>query len=74
MLPRMESKSWVVGPYSAELTGSKLPLQKEVVFVFMHHHIIRKKTMKKSADSLAKEIMTFWKEPRFFLTKSRQNC
>ena len=43
MLRRSDADIWLVGPCLQELTGSKLPSQREVLAFFMHHHKICKK-------------------------------
>ena len=70
MLRRSETDIWLVGPCKQELTGSKLPSQKEVLAVFMHHHKIDNKPTKECAALLAKEVMVFWEKARI---PSQQN-
>ena len=59
MLRRSDADIWLVVPCSQELTGSKLPSQREVLAVFMHHHKICKKTTKESAALVVEKIILF---------------
>jgi len=64
VLRRRETDNWLAGLCKLELTGSKLPSQREILAVFMNHHKIEHKTVKESAALLAKEVMVFWEKAR----------
>ena len=70
MLRRSETDIWLVGPCKRELTGSKLPSQRQVLSVFMHHHKIDNKPTKECASLLAKEVMVFWKKAKILTQRN----
>ena len=43
-----------------EITGSKLPSNKQVLSVFFHHHKILKKIINESATAVVQMVLTFW--------------
>jgi len=55
MLRRSETDNWLAGFCKLELTGSKLPSQREILALFMNHHKIEHKTVKESVALLAKD-------------------
>ena len=59
MLRKSDADIWLVGPYLQELIGSKLPPQRKVLVVFIHHHKICRKTIKESAALVVEEIILF---------------
>ena len=62
----------MIGPTSDIILGSKLPLTKQTLSRFFHHHWQDKDTIHRSAIYLAKEVMVFWSKVRI-LTKMEQH-
>ena len=61
---RSESTMWVIGPTLDIILGSKLPLKKQTLSRFFHHHWQNKDTIHRSAIYVAKEGMVFWSKAR----------
>ena len=57
---RSKTSIWLIGSEEVEITGSKLPSNKQVLSVFFHHHKTLKKTIHKSAMVVVQMVATFW--------------
>jgi hypothetical protein len=64
MARRSDTNDWLIGQRSCELTGSMLPSKREVMSVFLHFHLTKKKTLRESASLLADSVLSFWFKAR----------
>lgn len=62
---------WLVGGTIEQITGSKLPSNKQVLRRFFHCHCKEKKTIQDSATETTREILDFWEKARI---PTRQEC
>ena len=62
---------WLVGGTIGQITGSKLPSNKQVLQRFLHHHCHDRKRIQDSATDTAREISVFWEKARI---PKRQEC
>lgn len=62
---------WLVGGTIGQITGSKLPSNKQVLQRFFHLHKNDKKTIQESAINTAREILIVWEKAKI---PTRQEC
>lgn len=55
---------WLVGGTLTEITGSKLPSNRQVLARFFHVHLNEKETVQQSATKTARELLQFWAKAR----------
>ena len=68
---KKERGVWLVGGTIGQITGSKLPSNKQVLQRFLHHHCHDRKRIQDSATDTARGISVFWEKARI---PKRQEC
>jgi len=59
---RSNCKLYLVDSFLEDITGSKLPSNREVFCYFLYLHLQKKKTIRKSASETIDKILVFWKK------------
>ena len=55
---------WLIGATSPFINGSKLPSNRQVISRFLHLHQVHEETVKDSAKTTTKELLSFWEKAR----------
>ncbi|XP_018787754.1 PREDICTED: uncharacterized protein LOC108968290 [Bactrocera latifrons] len=71
--PRLREKIYLLGHYSNEIVGSKLPSVKQVLNVFFFNLRVCKLTVRGSASLAVREAMIYWEKARI-PTQELKNC
>lgn len=70
---RSQTKVYLLGADTSELTGSKLPSLRMALGLFLHHHLELKKTVRISSDATVTEVAKFWNKASIPM-RDHQNC
>lgn len=70
---RLRDKIYLLGHYSHNITGSKLPSNKQVLSVLFFNLRVVKLTLRESARLVLQEVMIFWEKARI-PTQEMRNC
>lgn len=63
---------YLIGSVEEVITGSKLPSKKQVLQVFIYHHLQQKKTKKDAAKYTLVEVENFWERARIPVQKPQR--
>lgn len=55
-----EKDIYLIGEITPQIQGRKLPTNRQVLQVFLYHHLKEKLTIRKSSDQTVSEIITYW--------------
>lgn len=70
---RLREKIYLLGYYSHDISGSKLPSNKQVLSVLFFNIRVVKLTLRESARLALQEVMVFWEKARI-PTQEIKNC
>jgi len=70
---RLREKVYLLGHYSHEITGSKLPSNKQVLSVLFYNVRVVKLNIRESDRLALQEVMIFWEKARI-PTREIRNC
>ena len=69
---RSQTDTYLLGSMENTITGSKLPSRKQVLQVFLHHHLEEKMTVKDAAGETLKVLGDFWQRARIPMQKDQR--
>ena len=69
---RSKTDTYLLGSTENTITGSKLPSRKQVLQLFLHHHLEEKMTLKDAAGETLKVLGDFWQRARIPMQKDQR--
>lgn len=61
---RSKTKPYLIASEETEIRGSKLPSNRQILSVFLYHHLTLGKTIQGSSKIVIREAVCFWKKAR----------